>query len=96
MLVGHSIAHNTESGRAALRRALQLSPPGCPVTARLHPDDCATLGSVADLDEYANRSVNIIEDPALQRGDCVVDADATRIDARIAPALDRLREVIAR
>ncbi len=93
-LTGHAVATATEPGRAALERALQLAPHGPPVTAYLHPDDCETLGNIAAIDTFVDRGITIVASPDLDRGDCIIDIDATRIDARIQPALDRVREVI--
>ena len=94
-LVGHEIAVATNAGLDALTRALQLAPTAQVVTAQLHPDDFATLAASHEWERFAAQGVSILANATLQRGDCIVDADATRIDARIAPALERVRETIA-
>jgi flagellar assembly protein FliH len=94
-LVGHDIATSTNPGLDALVRALHLAPTTNAVSAQLHPDDYATLTASADWERFADQGLTIIENAQLQRGDCIVDAEATRIDARLAPALARVREVIA-
>lgn len=92
-LVGRELAAAGTRGRDALARALRLAPDTAPVTARLHPDDVATAG--AHLDDLASgRSLTVVADPSLEPGDCVVDVGATRIDARVAPALERVRAVL--
>ena len=94
-LVGHEIAVATNVGLDALTRALQLAPTAKVVRAQLHPDDFATLTASHEWERFADQGVSVLENPNLQRGDCIVDADATRIDARLAPALARVRETIA-
>ena len=94
-LVGHEIAAAANPGLDALTRALQLAPTAKVLSAQLHPDDFATLSLSPDWERFDLQGLSIIENPSLQRGDCIVDADATRIDARIAPALQRVRETIA-
>jgi flagellar assembly protein FliH len=91
-LVGHDVAQRDERGRAALGRALRFAPDGAPVVARLHPDDVATAG--VDTDAAGGDSIRIVADPTLAPGDCIVDVGATRIDARIAPAIERVRAVL--
>ena len=93
-IVGHELSVATNPGRDALVRALRFAPETGHVHARLHPDDAALLGDVEGI--LGRRSLTITPDAALAAGDCVVDIDATRIDARIAPALDRIHEVLGR
>ena len=91
-LVGHDLAHDDARGRAALVRALHLAPDTGFVRAHLHADDVATAGDLASL--AGGRAVTIVADSSLQPGDCIVDIEDTRIDARIAPAIERVRAVL--
>ncbi len=93
-LIGHELATGSDVGRAALDRALQLAPKSGPVTAQLHADDYATLENSGEINGYADRGITITVGTELSPGDCIVDVEATRIDARIAPALQRVREVL--
>jgi flagellar assembly protein FliH len=90
-LVGHDIEQSDTRGRDALSRALRFAPDGAPVVARLHPDDVATAGLDADADDG---SIRIVADATLAPGDCIVDVGATRIDARIALAIERVHAVL--
>lgn len=91
-IVGAELRHTNQRGRDALLRALRFAPEQGAVRARLHPDDVATAGDLSTL--LAGRALDVVSDPLLDTGDCVVDIDATRIDARIAPALARIRAVL--
>jgi flagellar assembly protein FliH len=91
-LVGRELELAAHPGLDAVRRALALAPHARPVTLRLNPADAAALGSSAGW--AGGREVTVAPDPSVAIGDCVADCDATRIDARIAPALARVREVL--
>lgn len=79
----------TDPGRDALRRALAALPEPGPVTVRLHPDDLAALGPDAVQDRVAVRA-----DATLARGDAVAETGTCTVDATIAGALARAREVL--
>jgi flagellar assembly protein FliH len=72
-----------------LRQALvQLPSRNHPLRVHVHPDDQAIL------DDYANsvgESIAWFADPAIERGGCLVDSGASRIDARLET---RLRQSI--
>lgn len=92
-LLGRELTLATDPGMDAIRRALALAPENRPVTARLHPDDASVARAglaTADL----GRDVLIVADPTIERGGAVVDCDATRVDAQLGPALERVREVL--
>ena len=91
IIVGHELAITDRPGIEALQRALQFAPQGASATARLHADDIATLGNHRDA---FGQDLSIVADASLRRGDCIVDIDSMRIDARIAEALQRVREAI--
>jgi flagellar assembly protein FliH len=81
-----------EPGREALARALDLAPASSPVTVRLNPADRMTIGETELVMD--GRTVTLVDDPGLQPGDAVALCDATTVDARLGPALDRVREVL--
>jgi flagellar assembly protein FliH len=89
-LVGHELAVAETPGLDAVRRAMALLP-GEPVTRiRIAPEEAATPG----LAELAGSAV-VIADPSLRRGDALVEADASVVDARVSTALHRVLEVLA-
>lgn len=76
----------TDPGGDALARALQLLPDRGDVTARLHPDDIATLNM--DKVTSATRTVHLVPDANIELGGCVVQVGEMRIDAQLSSALE--------
>ena len=77
-------------GREAVARALGLIPAEGDVIVRLHPDDAASVGEISD----DTRRIVIVADPEIERGGCIADAGACRIDTQVSTALDRVRRVL--
>jgi flagellar biosynthesis/type III secretory pathway protein FliH len=71
--------------RATLERARRARR----ATVLLHPDDAAGLDGSA-----LPPSVEVIADPSLSRGDCVVRSELGTIDARVATKLAALRAAL--
>jgi flagellar assembly protein FliH len=94
-LIGRELAIGSTLGEDAMRRALALAPDRRPVTVRLSPLDHATLvGDGSNRLEVDGRTVTVLADPLIELGDAIADSDATTVDARIGPALERVREVL--
>jgi flagellar assembly protein FliH len=92
-LLGRELALTADPVMDGVRRALSLAPNGRPVTLRVHPDDASTLAS----DDLAGtgRVITVVADPTVEPGGCVAECDATRINAQLGTALDRVRETLA-
>jgi len=52
------------------------------IQIRLHPDDAATLRGMLTLDDKSQRW-ELVDDPALSRGDCRVVSETSQIDATL-------------
>jgi len=77
----------------ALRRALAVLPADVPVSVAVHPLDLASLG---DLETLTNgRQVRIVTDPDIEPGSCIADGGPSHVDASLAAAIDRVRQVLA-
>ena len=83
----------SDSGHDALVRAMTATPGRTTVIAHLNPEDCELLGDVEDV--VPGCEITVIADPSIGRGECVLDAGPTRVDARFGPALERVRAVLA-
>jgi flagellar assembly protein FliH len=95
-LVGHELAVARSPGLDALRRAVDLAPIGRPVQVRLNPAEYAALTAAGPAQrDVEGRTVTLVPDPALLPGDALADCDATRIDARMGEAVDRVRSVLS-
>ncbi len=91
VIVGREIADPDTRGRDAVARALALAPDHGLVTARLHPADY----TVIDPEQLSlGRAIELVPDPSVSPGDCVLEVGACRVDARIDAALQRVREVL--
>jgi flagellar assembly protein FliH len=62
------------------------------VRVKLHPQDAAVVRELLATNPGTERAWNIVEDPALTRGGCVVLSDSSQIDARLDA---RLNAVVA-
>jgi flagellar assembly protein FliH len=71
-------------------RALALLPGEVEVVIRMHPDEAACVEDPSD----ENRRVVIVPDPEVERGGCIADAGACRIDTQVSSALERVRRVL--
>ncbi len=91
-ILGRELKTFDAPARDALARALKLAPAQADVVARVHPGDAAALNDVSEFS--IDRTVTVVADDTVEPGGCVVDAGPCRIDAQVAPALARVREVL--
>jgi len=96
--IAESLVHReiTDHGAVVdvIRHSLELCA-GDDAVARVHPDDlaCAVEARTSGLIE-ASSEVRLIADASVARGGCSVDAGAARLDAQIAPAIERIRNAL--
>lgn len=92
VVIQREVAASTDPGRDAIARAIGLVPDDGQVVVRLHPEDRDRVGDTGDL--LPGRDVVLAADPSVGRGGCVVQVGATRIDAQLTTALQRVAEVL--
>lgn len=93
-LLGRELELTDSPVRDALARALALAPDRGAMVVRLHPDDVATIQELGSA-VAPGRALELVADPSVEAGGCVVDVGACRVDAQIGPALERARAVLS-
>jgi len=98
-LVGRALALEPSLVLSLAREALAPARTRLEVVLRVHPSDAplvrAELPALAALLERAP-GLGLKEDPALARGDVVVETEAGRVDARVVAQLQLLEQAVAR
>lgn len=92
-VVGRHLEQAACPGADTLRHALAAVASGTRVTARLAPTDLAALHA-GGVPEDLDHPVELVSDASLSRGDCLVEAGSTVVDARLAPAIERVRRAL--
>ena len=94
-IVHHESSLGHETIALCLRAAMQFVVENSPVTVRLNPDDYARLmeGGIDDLPLHGG-SMELLEDPAVTPGGCIVQSAFGEIDATIENCSEKLFAVI--
>lgn len=91
-VVVRELSTQPEQIRDVVTQAIAALPAGNRhLRIHLHPEDAHLL--IENIDVHEGGSWKIIEDVSLTRGGCIVDAGATRIDARLET---RLQDIFGR
>lgn len=93
-VLGREVADGRTGAEDALRRIFAAVPAGRVLTVHLNPADLATLREGMAADDGQADSVRYVTDPALEPGDATAELQHGWLDARIASALERAREVL--
>ncbi|MGC1513864.1 MAG: FliH/SctL family protein [Acidimicrobiales bacterium] len=91
-LLGRELELTRSPGRDAVARALALAPPNESLVVRLNPADVETLGSIEDL--LPGRRYQVLSDPSVESGGCLLDAKDSQVDARLTTAMARARQAM--
>lgn len=81
-----------DPGADAIRRALRLAPERGDLVVRLHPADLELLADAGAI--APGRDIELVGDPAIVRGGCLIETAAARVDARVDSALGRARALL--
>lgn len=91
-LLGREVATDPAIVEHTLGKALESLRGATRVTARLHPDDIEWLrGTAADV----AAGVELLPDPSLERGECLLDSERGSIDATWETQLRLVREALS-
>lgn len=88
-VIGREVTGGRAPAEDALNRALSAIPNEQTARVRLNPADAAQLES-----HGLPANVTIVADPTVAPGDAIVGLDDGWLDARIAAALERAREIV--
>jgi flagellar assembly protein FliH len=91
MVLGHHVATCDDPGTEALTRAMGAVGSSGSMVAHLHPDDLELMG--AEIPR-SNPDLELVADPGVGRGGCVLEAGPCRVDATLGSALGRLRRIL--
>lgn len=94
-IVGHEISADPTVIEHTLREALAQLHFASRVIVRLHPDDLAHLREVPEVRDWSAAEVELIADPGVERGGCVLESDRGGVEATIATQLRLLGERLA-
>lgn len=96
-VIGAELSTSPDAFVALVRSALQRAGDSRKVTVRLHPLDAKEIAPVlaeGGLGLVAT-AIEVVLEPSLSRGDCVVDTDFGKVDGRIQTRLDELHRAAA-
>lgn len=94
-IVGRELRSTTEPVRDALHRALRLAPNRGAAVCHVHPDDAEVAHAVLSSELTRGDHVEVVADPGVEPGGCIVELGECRIDAQVGTALERLRDALA-
>lgn len=90
LILMREVAISSAPAREAILRCFSELEPGERAVIHLNPVDLEGLGDIDDL--LAERSFEVVADPAVQSGDAVAETVSGSVDGRIQAALARVRE----
>lgn len=91
-IVGRELRATDAPVLDALGRAARLVPDRGDVVVRVHPDDATVVtAAVAAHPAGWPGEVQVLGDPAIEPGGCVLDVGECRIDVQVGAAIERLR-----
>jgi flagellar assembly protein FliH len=95
------LATSVDSMAALARSAVRRLGESRRIELRLSPADAGAMTALLAergpgvLTSLTSAQIEVVPDPALQRGDCVVEGDSGTVDGRLDTRLDELRRALA-
>ena len=95
VVAGRVVAHELQLSPELVARAVREAAGALPAATRelrvrLHPQDLALLQSLGAVEKHWR----LLADPALVRGDCVLESERSRLDARVETRLAALADAV--
>jgi flagellar assembly protein FliH len=94
-IIRREVAHAPDIALDLVRETLALAAGHQPIVVRMNPDDHATLGPLAGQIVQQLRLVGqaeIVADPGIASGGCIVETNYGAIDGQVATQLARIAE----
>jgi flagellar assembly protein FliH len=91
------LRQSPESLFALVRGAIRRAGESRRIAVRVAPDDALLLQAEAGraaLDGLTAARIELVADPGLQRGDCMVDTDFGQVDGRLGTRLAEIRRAV--
>lgn len=90
LVLMREVASSSAPAREAILRCFSELESGERAVIHLNPADLEGLGDIDDL--LAERSFDVVADPAVRSGDAIAETASGSVDGRILAALERVRE----
>ncbi|BFI97078.1 MAG: flagellar assembly protein FliH [Rhodanobacter sp.] len=95
VVAGRVVAHELKLSPELIARAVREAAGALPANTRelrvhLHPQDLALLQSLGQVEKHWQLQA----DPALVRGDCVLESEHSRLDARVETRLAAMADAV--
>ncbi len=94
-LLGRELRATDHPVRDALTRAMRFVPERATPVAVVHPDDAAVAAEILAADPQWRGGVEIVADPGVEPGGCILEIGECRVDGQLGSALARMREALA-
>jgi flagellar assembly protein FliH len=88
-ILGRELALAANPGQEAVARVLALDEGRQPAIVRLNPDDVEALDQMG-----LGREVQVVADPAVERGGALVEIGRSTLDGQLGSAIERVRHVL--
>ncbi len=90
-LIGHELQTHPEHILAAIRNGIDALPSKeQAISIRLHPDDAILVESLYGQAQLERKQWQLDADPALVRGDCVIESHKSQVDMRLETRLEQV------
>jgi flagellar assembly protein FliH len=93
-LIGRELRGCDDTVLGTIERAVAFVPERGTVLLRVHPADAHVVNAENGTWERLRSRLEVVPDPAIERGGCVVAVGPLRIDAQLGPALARVQAVL--
>lgn len=95
LMLGEGVALERPALQAAFARALAEAKPLGNLRAHLHPEDAECLGPHWPRQAPSGQALELVVDPAIRRGGCLIEGEHGTVDARIETQLQTALEALS-